>query len=539
MKLKQRNNILCICMAVLLLLSLIISPMTSVYATEITDKTAAEETTPQIVETTPSETIDASEPADENEQDVAPETTNPATEIDEEGQDPSDTTPAEDVQETTEPTENTEPDVPETEPVEPEEVPTEPEDTTPAEPEIVIESVDYELVITTQIASSEIFYINGAPTFIYRIEQLDDDGQVVKYWYKSVTIEKEYTELMMKENGDVSVDVLITLPSGNYRILSEGNGRYAVNEKEQIIELPFIETVIVPEETDEEENEDIIETPETEDIELERKTLIFSYRKSGSRNRPSSSCVAASDVAEYVGISLKANKTTFDANTVIEDGDFTLLLVKADGTTEAVDMDGMLLDFSTNSNVYPEMKKYPNVSGDVKVSVSYAFGGVAYYADTTVNLYQRPYILYLETELKAGKENNGNADHYFVTAVYSDGSRQVLLPEEKKVGSIRINSWDIDGSYSYNFHSASHLSIDFADGACTSGVGETVEINGSVLYGELVDMSIAGDTINIKWDGSSRWTMTVTPVYVENNEKDGAPTYRMKYEGGNWKAVLS
>lgn len=581
-----KNKYLCICLAFVLVCSLFLTPIQYVHATgvEETQETMANVETP----TEPvSEGAAATEPtviADEDE--IIVNETDP-TEGSQKGDipswlddlrgnkddkptdptDPTDpTVPSEPVE--TQPTEPapTEPVVEETEPTIPEET-EKPTDTTepvkeeveedteqeePAEPEIILESVDYEVVLTTKILASDVFYVNGAPTFIYKIEQIAEDGSVAKYWYKSITIEKEYTELMTDEEGYVSVETTLTLPSGIYRVMSEQTGRYDVDQKVQDITLEFVEIVVEPEteevakdeavEGDEniesEETVEIVQEENQEELKSGKKEIVFTFTKSEAKNLPLSSCSTSSTVAEYVGLSLKANKGTFDADTVIQNGDFTLLLIKADGTTEEVDMSGMTLDFYTSTGVFPNMSRYPDINGDIKVSVSYAFNGIAYYTDTTINLYQKPYILYLETELKVGKEDNGNADHYIVTAVYSDGMRQLLLPSEIKTkDSMIINSNNIDQSITYNFPGASYLEIKFSDGAKTSGVNEVLIINDNMLHSELNNMNLAADTINVEWNGGSEWTMTITPVYIEK-EASEVPTYVMQYVNGSWQGVL-
>jgi hypothetical protein len=170
--------------------------------------------------------------------------------------------------------------------------------------------------------------------------------------------------------------------------------------------------------------------------------------------------------------------------------------------------------------------------------VFFAFDGIAYYTDTVINLYQEPYILYLETDLKAGKEDNGLADHYLVTAVYSDGARQLLLPAvTANENVVTISSNNVKGKWTRNFQFASYLSIRFINNSSTSGVGEPLTINGNVLYGQLTDMRVAGDKIEIIWSGKSDWTMVITPVSTSNGESC-VPTYTMVYSGGRWTAVV-
>lgn len=493
---------LCICILLALVLSFICSPVHSVYASDIAEGTQ-EITTNVEVPTGPTE------PADEGTD--ATEPTAPVAE--------------EDVP------------VDETEPIE-----GDGEAAEPSEPETIKQSVDYKLVITTVIQASDVYYINGSPTFIYRIEQLADDGTVAKYWYKSVTIEKEYTELMTDQNGFVCVEIEIILASGIYRVTSEQTGRYNAHQKEQGLVLDFLVVEVpVASETDDEPATESAATIQSETVgEMERKDLIFFFTKSGSKNLPSSSCAATPGCAsaEYVGISLKANKSVYDAGSPIMKDDFALLLVKSDGSTEEVSLNGVCFDFSTRTDIFPNMSSYPDVNGAIKVSVSYAFDGIAYYTDTVINLYQEPYIIYLETALKAGKTDNGQADHYIVTAVYSDGTRQLLLPAvTENEGVVILNSGEVNGKWTRNFQFTSYLSIKFINNSSTSGVSETLTINGNVLYGNLNDLRIAGDKIEIEWDGSSDWTMVITPVSTANGESC-VPTYTMIYSGGKWTAVL-
>ena len=133
------------------------------------------------------------------------------------------------------------------------------------------------------------------------------------------------------------------------------------------------------------------------------------------------------------------------------------------------------------------------------------------------------------------------AVHRTIDILESFRSDSAGLPNTAEVrakDSIVLNSKDIDGFASYTFAGVSYISITFSDGASTSGVGEVLVINENMLHSELSSINLATDTVKIEWNGSSEWTMTITPVYIEK-DVSGVPTYVMRNYNGVWKAVLS
>ena len=342
---------------------------------------------------------------------------------------------------------------------------------------------NYFLTIETISLVSSVYYSDSVPTIFYKISKLED-GIATEYFYKTIVMEKEYAQLMSDHEGYISVPLYLELEEGIYRIESEKSGMYYL-------------------------------TTEAVDVELFADTNVqFECCKSEYNGFQGISYEYKNTDALTLGAFLTPKYTVYCANEEIKPADFEFVLVKDDGTTEEISLSGFKFDFYDGVNEYKNMLTYPNIDGAVVVDVSYFENDMEFSGETMISLYKPPYVTQIEKELKAGHEDNGKEENYIVTEVYSDGTRSVILPEVKKAEPIRISSKEINGIFSHEFPSAVCLSIRFAEGSKTNGVEEILKINDIEMYDVLNDINVAGDHIEIEWNGSAEWSMTITPVYA-------------------------
>ena len=272
--------------------------------------------------------------------------------------------------------------------------------------------------LTKKVKASDINFDHGEPTFLFKLEGTDLHGQSHAY-YRIVRFNKEWvTDAHVDEEGYVSQSVTISgLVAGTYTAAEEESSRYVLTQVEGLTSNAVV--------NDTEVSFDLSLADEGGAVFKNEK-----YEHQDYSDNQSAANVLKKEV-KLTAIKFRwIGRETVEARTEIDRNLMEVIAIYDDGSTRRLENNEYQFGEHT------EGVKFPNADGDYAIEVEYTEGGITVKNTDYVTIYGAvKEIVRLEASVKEEYQEILPStiitpDMFYVTAVFSDNSREMLNPAE-------------------------------------------------------------------------------------------------------------